>query len=245
VKALVLAAGKGTRMRSDLAKVLHQAAGRPLVRWVLDAAAAAGCDDIVVVVGHQAAAVEAILPGGVTTALQEEQHGTGHAAQIGLAALDPSPGDEILVLPGDMPLIRPSTLRTLIATHRRVGAAATLLSVVDGPRDYGRVVRHDGAVVAIVEARDAGPEEVAIREVNTSVYVFDAGPLAAALATLRPDNDQGELYLTDVIGVLSGQGLPLAAVPASPEEALGVNSVDQLAVVDAALRRRTPDPTSG
>ncbi len=244
MKALVLAAGKGTRMRSDLAKVLHQAAGRPLVRWVLDAAAAAGCDDVVVVVGHQAEAVEAVLPSGVRTALQAEQRGTGHATQIGLAVLDPAPRDEILVLPGDMPLIGPATLRTLCATHRRLGVAATVLSVMDGPRDYGRVVRDDGAVVAIVEARDATPEQAAIREVNTSVYVFDAVPLTDALATLRPDNDQGELYLTDVIGVLSRQGLPLAAVPASPEEALGVNSLDELAVVDAALRRRVSDPTS-
>ncbi len=237
----MLAAGKGTRMRSDLAKVLHQAAGRPLLRWMLESATAAGCDDVVVVVGHQAEAVEAILPPGTRTALQAEQRGTGHAAQIGLAALDPAPGDEILVLPGDMPLIRSETLHALVATHRREGAAATLLSVIDGPREFGRIVRRDGTVVAVVEARDATAEEAAIREVNTSVYVFDATLLAEALAALRPDNDQGELYLTDVIDILSRQGHPLAAVTAPAEEALGVNSVGQLAAVDAALRRRTSE----
>ncbi len=238
MKAIVLAAGKGTRMKSDRAKVLHRVAGRPLLQWVLDSAAEIGCDDLVVVVGHQADAVEAILPPGTRTALQAEQHGTGHATQIGLAALDPAPGDEILVLPGDMPLVRPSTLRRLLDTHRRERAAATLLSVVDGPRDFGRIVRRDGVVVAVVEARDATPQEAAIREVNTSVYVFDGTLLAEALAALQPDNDQGELYLTDVIGILARRGERLAAVSAAAEEALGVNSLDQLAAAEAALRRR-------
>lgn len=240
MKAIVLAAGKGTRMKSDRAKVLHEVAGRPLLQWVLDTVAAIGCEDIVVVVGHQADEVRAILPAGTRIAFQAERRGTGHATQVGLAAFDLIPGDVVLVLPGDMPLIRPESLVRLLGTHRSEEAAATLLSVIDGPREFGRVVRRDGAVVAVVEQRDATAEEQAIREVNTSVYAFDGVRLSEALQALRPDNDQGELYLTDVIGILAERGERLAAVTTEVEEALGVNSVDQLDPVDAALRQRFP-----
>ena len=134
VKAIVLGAGKGTRMKSDLAKVLHGVAGRPMLHWVLDAVSTTGSVDTVVVVGHQADAVRAILPESVCSALQAEQLGTGHAASVGLGALDVDPADEIIVIPGDMPLLRGETLNELIATHRAACAAATVLSVeLDDP----------------------------------------------------------------------------------------------------------------
>jgi bifunctional UDP-N-acetylglucosamine pyrophosphorylase/glucosamine-1-phosphate N-acetyltransferase len=239
VKALVLGAGKGTRMRSDRAKVLHEVAGRPLIGWMLNLLDPIDPSETVVVVGHQADAVTAALPDGVRTALQADQRGTGHAARVGLAELPTDPGDVVVVLPGDMPLIRPESLTALIETHRQERAAATMLTISDGPRDFGRIVRGDDGIVAIVEARDATPEQYAIGEVNTSVYAFDADQLRSALGELTPDNDQGELYLTDVIAILVGRGARIAGVHvADAQEAIGVNSHDQLAEVAAALRRR-------
>jgi bifunctional UDP-N-acetylglucosamine pyrophosphorylase/glucosamine-1-phosphate N-acetyltransferase len=239
VKAIVLGAGKGTRMKSDLAKVLHTVAGRPMLLWALDALAHADCVETVVVVGHQADAVRDILPDGVNSALQEEQLGTGHAAMVGLDGMDVDSADDIIVMPGDMPLIRGETLRDLLAVHRAAEAAATLLTVeLDDPQAYGRVVRSDRGVVGIVEAKDANPEQLEINEINTSVYVFSGQWLADALARTGTDNAQGEYYLTDVIGILVGDGRRIEAHQTDPEEGLGINSVDQIAVVEEALRRR-------
>lgn len=242
VKAIVLGAGKGTRMKSDLAKVLHPVADRPMLLWVLDAVAVARCTEIVVVVGHQADAVRAALPAGVQSALQEQQLGTGHAAMIGLDGLGIGLDDEVIVIPGDMPLVRGETLAELVELHRNRGAAATLLTVeLDEPRAYGRVIRTDGSVTAIVEAKDASPEQLAVREVNTSVYVFTGQWLAGALSRISTGNTQGEYYLTDVVGILVGDGHRIEALMANPEEGLGVNSVDQLAEVSAVLQRRRLD----
>ncbi len=238
VKAVVLGAGKGTRMKSETAKVLHVAAGRPLIGWMLHILQSVSPSETMVVVGHQAEAVEAALPAEVRSVRQAEQRGTGHATQVALTALSTEPGDVVVVLPGDMPLIRTESIAELIAAHREQAAAATLLTITPGPRDFGRILRNDGAVVGIVEARDATPEQFAIDEVNTSVYAFEAEALRSALGQLSPDNDQGELYLTDVIGILAGRGATIAAVAADPEEALGVNSHDQLADVAARLRHR-------
>ncbi len=238
VKAVVLGAGKGTRMKSDLAKVLHDAAGRPLIGWMLCLLETVEPSEIVVVVGHQADAVAAALPAGVRTAIQAEQNGTGHAAQIGLDALPTDPGDIVVVLPGDMPLIKPESLAAMVAVHVEQDAAATLLAIPDGPRDFGRIVRKDGAVVGIVEARDATPAEYEIGEVNTSVYAFEAEALRSALAELEPENDQGELYLTDVVGIMVRRGERIASASVTAEEATGVNSHDQLAAAAATLRRR-------
>ncbi len=227
-------------MKSDLAKVLHPVAGRPMLLWALDALNTAGCTETVVVVGHQADDVRAILPSDVGSALQAEQLGTGHATMVGLAAMDAGDGDEIIVMPGDMPLVQGRTLSDLLAVHRDTGAAATLLSVVlDEPGSYGRVVRDDSGVVGIVEAKDATAEQLEIREVGTSVYVFSGRYLDSALSRISTDNAQGEYYLTDVIGILVEDGLGVAAHSADPEEGLGINSVDQIAAVEAALRRRS------
>lgn len=239
LKAIVLGAGKGTRMKSDLAKVLHPVAGRPMLLWVLDTLRAAHADETVVVVGHQADAVRAILPDTVDSAYQGEQLGTGHAVMVALEHMEVGPEDELIVMPGDMPLVRASTLIDLLEVHRASGAVATMLSVeLDDPAAYGRVIRARGQVVGIVEARDASEDELAVREVNTSIYVFSGGPLQHALSRIDTDNAQGEYYLTDVIGILTSEGLRVAAHVAPAEEGLGINSVDQIGEVAAILERR-------
>jgi bifunctional UDP-N-acetylglucosamine pyrophosphorylase/glucosamine-1-phosphate N-acetyltransferase len=226
-------------MESDLAKVLFPVAGRPMLLWVLDTMVDAGVDETIVVVGHQAAAVRSILPAGVKSALQEEQLGTGHACRVGLAALEFVPEDEIIVIPGDMPLVRGETIRSMLELHRSSAAAATLLTaVLEEPRAYGRVIRQEGAVAAIVEVKDATPEQLELHEVNTSVYVFTATYLPGALARLTTDNAQGEYYLTDVVEVLVGDGLTVAGHVGPPDEGLGVNSLDQVPGVAALLQER-------
>jgi bifunctional UDP-N-acetylglucosamine pyrophosphorylase/glucosamine-1-phosphate N-acetyltransferase len=239
VRAIVLGAGKGTRMKSDLAKVLHPVAGRRLLHWVLDAVAATDCAETVVVVGHQAEDVRSILPPDVHAVLQAEQLGTGHATSVGLGGLDVERGDDVIVMPGDMPLVRGETLNALLAVHRNTGAGATLLTVeLDERAAYGRVIRTDGSVTSIVEAKDATPEQLAVKEVNTSVYVFAGGLLSGALDRITTENAQGEYYLTDVIEILVGDGCRVEAHIADAEEGLGVNSVDQLAGVEEILLAR-------
>ncbi|MCP4308466.1 MAG: NTP transferase domain-containing protein [bacterium] len=239
VKAIVLGAGKGTRMKSDLAKVLHPVADRPMLLWVLDAVVHAGAEETIVVVGHQAEAVRNILPAGIGSALQSEQLGTGHAAMIGLEGLAVGLDDEVIVMPGDMPLVRGETMLQLLALHRESGAAATMLTVeLDEPGAYGRVVRSGGSVAAIVEAKDATPDQLAISEVNTSVYAFTGQWLAGALARISTENAQAEYYLTEVVEILVGDGHIVEAYVGAAEEGLGVNSVDQLAEVSSVLGNR-------
>ncbi len=245
IHAIVLAAGQGTRMQSDLAKVLHVAAGRTLLDWSLAALADLDLSAVSVVVGHQAAAVTASIADHelaplVATALQAEQLGTGHAAGIGLAALRPRPGDTVVVMPGDMPLLQSRTLQRLIIEHESSGAAATLVSaVLADPTGYGRIKREGERVVAIVEQADATVEETAITEINTSVYAFQAEALRRNLARLTTENAQGEQYLTDVIGLLADNGQHVAALIVDAQEAVGVNTVDQLEQAAAALMART------
>jgi bifunctional N-acetylglucosamine-1-phosphate-uridyltransferase/glucosamine-1-phosphate-acetyltransferase GlmU-like protein len=228
-------------MKSDLAKVLHRAAGRPLVSWMLDILDPLPVDHTIVVVGHQAERVRRVLPERVGTALQAEQNGTGHAVIVALESLDPVAGDRVLVIPGDMPLLRSASLQRLFDTHESKGAAASILTVVlEDPPPYGRVIRNEfGHVIEIVEARDATPEQLAVNELNTSVYLFDASVLRSALTELTPENDQGELYLTDVIGILTSRGEMVAAVAAgSPDEGSGVNTVVELEAAGARLAQR-------
>ncbi len=242
LQVLVLAAGKGTRMRSARAKVLHCAFELPLLSHVLRAARALGPAPLTVVVGHQAEQVErAFGDAGVDFVRQEPQGGTGHAVLAARAAIARFPERPLLVLGGDTPLLRPETLEALVALHRSSSASATLLSFqLDAPGAYGRVVRAgDGHVRRIVEAVDATAEERALQEVNAGIYVFNVPALLAALDQLDSRNAQGELYLTDVIGKLAGQGLVVAALKASdPQEALGVNTLEELAQAGDALRRR-------
>jgi bifunctional UDP-N-acetylglucosamine pyrophosphorylase/glucosamine-1-phosphate N-acetyltransferase len=238
LSAIVLAAGKGTRMAGDLAKVLHPANGRPLVSWVLDALSMAEPDEIVVVVGYQAADVTAALPPEVATALQAEQLGTGHATEVGLEVLSPGPGT-IVVLPGDMPLLRPGTLRALVDLHVSDHNAATVLTAfVDDPTGYGRIIRRVNRVAAVVEERDADEKQRLVREVNTSVYAFDRALLEATLGQVGTNNEQGERYLTDVIGLLAQDGQRVGALVTDAVEGMGVNDDVQLAAVSARLADR-------
>jgi bifunctional UDP-N-acetylglucosamine pyrophosphorylase/glucosamine-1-phosphate N-acetyltransferase len=254
LSAIILAAGQGTRMRSSRPKPLHMLCGRPLVRYVLDAVA--GCDTgrAVVVIGFGADLVIKTLqddPGTVPLEFVEQrvQNGTGDAVAVGLTglpdddldALEADDGD-VIVLPGDTPLIRPQTLAALVLEHRLSGAACTLLTArMDDPTGYGRVVRDkDGRVRRIVEQRDADGAALAIDEINTGIYVFRRSLLAPALRRIAPDNAQGELYITDVIAVLAEAGHPVVSLVASDaDETHGVNDRAQLAVAEAELRRRT------
>ncbi len=234
----VLAAGKGTRMKSDLPKVLHRLAGRPLLDHVLDTALAlVPAHRVVVVVGHGAPLVEAVAEArGTRAVLQEPQLGTGDAVRVALGAVDRA-ADGLVVLSGDVPLLRPATVQGLLGAVEEGAAAALLGALLDEPGAYGRVLRRPGGgVAAVVEARDATPEELAVREVNAGVYAFRRVPLEEALAGLRPDNDQGEYYLTDVIADLVGRGLPVAApVLEDPLEMAGVNTPEDLARLEALL----------
>jgi bifunctional UDP-N-acetylglucosamine pyrophosphorylase/glucosamine-1-phosphate N-acetyltransferase len=238
VEVIVLAAGKGTRMRSDTAKVLHEAAGRTLLGWVLDASRSLDPLESTVVIGHQAEAVATTLPDAVTSVIQDPQHGTGHAAQVGMGSLTNHTGT-IVVIPGDMPLITGQALLDLVTHHDETAAVATVMTVdLDDPSGYGRIVRGTAGVESIVEERDASPDQKAITEVNTSVYVFDATLLGDALGSITPDNSQGEYYLTDVIAYFVNGGYTVSAFSVPAEMGIGVNTHGQLAEVAGILRRR-------
>ncbi|MCP4835598.1 MAG: NTP transferase domain-containing protein [Phycisphaera sp.] len=243
VDAVILAAGKGTRMQSDLPKVMHEVAGRPMVHWVVDACREAGAARIVVVVGHRAELVRESLAdrSDVEFVDQHEQLGTGHAVDQARNALSNSPGHDLLVLCGDGPLIRSETLDVLLARHRDSKAAATLATaIIDDPSGYGRIVRDgEGDFARIVEQKDADETELAIREVNPSYYCFQTGPLFDRLARTSNDNANGEYYVTDVFGITREDGDRVAVVDAVPaEDILSINNPDQLAEVDSILRSR-------
>ena len=239
VDAVILAAGKGTRMKSDLPKVLHELAGRPLLDHVLDTVAAVGIPRTVVVVGHQAERVEEICAReGLRFVRQEPQLGTGHAVQVAVPAL--RPGGFCVVLAGDVPLLRAETLSRLIETAGRSTAAAVVLTcVVPDAGAYGRIVKDgQGQVQKIVEARDASEEELAIGEYNTGVFCFRTDPLIEALANLDTDNSQGEYYLTDTVAYFVDRGLGVEAVSTDDEtEVIGINTVAELAAVEALLQQ--------
>jgi bifunctional UDP-N-acetylglucosamine pyrophosphorylase/glucosamine-1-phosphate N-acetyltransferase len=251
LSAIVLAAGHGTRMRSARPKPVHHLVGRPLVSHVLDALA--GCDvaRVVVVVGHGAEAVtkklqEAPGPFALEFVEQRVQRGTGDAVGVGLTGLpdedlETADDGEVVVLPGDTPLLRPRTVSTLVAEARLSGAACAVLTArLLDPTGYGRVLRdRDGRVLRIVEHRDATDEERQVDEINTGIYVFRRSLLAPALRRLTTDNSQGELYVTDVIEVLANAGHQVIAVEAEDaDETRGVNDRAQLADAEGELRHR-------
>ncbi len=237
---IVLAAGQGKRMMSELPKVAHMAAGRPLVGWVLKTVSGLDPDTTVVVVGHGADDVERLLPDHVASAVQEEQLGTGHATSVGLSAIkDIDPDDTVVVLYGDLPLLTPDLVSDL--AHREDGVAARLVVVeFEDPTGYGRVIHDgDGLVTSIVEEKDTNEEQRALRDINAGVYSFRAGDLIDALAVISNENAQGEYYLTDVIGILADRGERIEPVRAIPEEVVGINSQDQLAEARRLLQART------
>jgi bifunctional UDP-N-acetylglucosamine pyrophosphorylase / glucosamine-1-phosphate N-acetyltransferase len=243
---VVLAAGQGTRFRSDLAKVLHRAAGRTLVGHVLEAVRPLGAGQVIVVVGHQAEEVTDEVAGmdvpGLTTVVQAEQRGTGHAVQQALPALDGGI-ERVMILPGDTPSLTADQLAALAEAGQpdsgRGPAAAMLTAELTDPDGYGRVLRGtDGSVERIVEHRDATHAERAVTEINAGMYVFPRADLERALAQLDDDNAQGEVYLTDVVGILTEGESPVAAVIAPEDVIAGVNDRAQLAVAAEGLRRR-------
>lgn len=237
---VVLAAGKGTRMKSRLPKVLHRAAGLPLVDHVLRAADAVAPASTVLVVGYQAADIRQALSHrrGLRFALQEPQLGTGHALLQAERELAGAAGT-LLLLSGDVPLLRGETLAALVQTHRERAAAATVLTAqVERPDGYGRIVRRDGRIAAIVEHKDASPEERALREINSGIYAFDLAPLFGALREIGSANAQGEYYLPDLVTVYRSRGLTVETMTVGdPREILGVNSRRELADVTSIMNR--------
>ncbi len=241
ISVVILAAGKGTRMRTGRAKALHTVAGMTLVEWSLAEAVGLDPEAISVVVGHEAENVSAVLPPDVSVVVQDPQLGTGHATQVGLSGLA-DVDRTIVVLPGDMPLITAESLRSLVDAHMSSGSAATVMTVdLTDPSGYGRVVRDGDAVSAIVEEADATEQQRLITEVNTSVYVFDGAKLNEALERVNSDNAQAEYYLTDVIGILAAGGDSIGAVKVPSDEGLGVNTQGQLAYAGSILRSRIND----
>lgn len=240
VAIVVLAAGKGTRLKSSLAKVLHRAGGRTLVEHIVRSCQPLRARETVVVVGHQAELVASVVePLEAVTVLQQPQNGTGHAMQVAKRALGRA--KFAIVLPGDAPLVRTETLKALIAAHRNGNAAATILSaVLADPSGYGRVVRKsETAVSAIVEESQLTDEQCEINEINSAIYCFTLEKLWPALAQVRPNNKHRELYLTDAIAVLNSKGeTVLAQVAADSREVLGCNTRADLAEVDRVFRDR-------
>jgi bifunctional UDP-N-acetylglucosamine pyrophosphorylase / glucosamine-1-phosphate N-acetyltransferase len=233
--AVVMAAGLGTRMRSEVPKHLHPLLGRRMVDWVLDVAQELGADPVVVVAAP--ATSDAFV--GIEVVIQEEPRGTGDAVRSARRALEGRAND-VLVLSGDTPLLTPALLRDLLETHRREQAAATVLTFErDDPGQYGRVLYNGQGAVEIVEATDATPEQLAVREVNSSIYVFRADRLWRVLDRLSPHNAQGELYLTDSVALLAGEGDTVAVHKGgNAMETEGVNTRAELAAAAAAMRDR-------
>lgn len=240
LKAVILAAGKGTRMKSDLPKVVHTIEGKCLVDYAIEAAQGAGASDICLVVGYKYEVVrETILHQNVRFVLQEEQLGTGHAVRCAKDFL----GDdgETMILFGDTPLITSDTLKRLQEYHRKNGNAVTVLSaMVDDPTGYGRIIRDAcGNFVESVEHKDANEEQLASHEINSGMYIFDTKELKEALDKILPNNAQGEYYLPDTLTIIKDKGLKVDAFALDdPEDITGVNDQEQLASAAEIIRRR-------
>ena len=238
---IIMAAGDGVRMRSDVPKVLHPVAGRPILSWIVEAASAGDPERMMVVVGSGAGRVKSMLPAGVETCHQRERRGTGQAVSLAMEALgELSDRTPVVVLPGDVPLLTAEVIGEAIESHRARGGAATMLTAeAEDPRGYGRVLRDSGGrVQGVVEHVDATAAQREIREINTSIYVFSAGPLRAGLGRIGVANQQSEYYLPDVIGVMIGDGQEVAARLIPFHDSLGVNDQAQLAEAAAWMRRR-------
>lgn len=231
-------------MQSDLPKVCHPVGGRPMVCAVVDACLEAGCEKVVVVVGYKRELVQSALEGyagKVEFAVQDEQHGTGHAVMCAREPFEGDAGRDVFVLAGDGPLIRASTLETLLTRHREAGSSAALAtSVIEDPTGYGRIARDSGgAFVGIVEQKNATAEQLGIREVNPSYYCFRAGALFDCLDRLPRDEVSGEYYVTDVPAMLLDEGHGVEVIDAvPPEDVLSINTLEQLALVDRVYRDR-------
>lgn len=243
VEAVILAAGKGTRMGGDKPKVLYPVADRPMIHWVVDACQAVGVRRNVIIVGHKAQEVEQELASSADCVFvpQEPQLGTGHAVLQAAPFYKDVKDADVFVLCGDGPLIRSSTLTKLLKVHRDSGASATLATaVIEDPTGYGRVVRDAaGRFVRIVEHKDATPEQLGIREINPSYYCFKVEELFVSLQKVTNKNAKGEYYLTDALTVLLSEGRTVSVVDAvSPSDVLSINTPAELEKVDGVLRQR-------
>ena len=239
LKAVILAAGQGTRMKSKLPKVVHKVLGKCMVRYAINAAKEAGATKICVVVGHGADTVKSMIDEDVVFVTQDKQLGTGHAVKCARDFIGKT--GETLILFGDTPLITGATLKTLVDTHRNSGNAITVLSAsIDNPTGYGRIIRDkDGQFVKSVEHKDATDEERLCKEVNSGMYVFDSGELYEALDLIKNDNAQGEYYLPDTLMIIKDKGLKVDAfVAPDAREIEGVNSRVQLAYANKVMKER-------
>jgi len=237
-----MAAGKGTRMKSDIAKVLHMINGRPMVHYVIDQAREVGSEKVILIIGHQKEEVQkACRSMNVEFVIQEPQLGTGHAVMMAADFLKSYNGD-VLVLSGDVPLLSSATISNLATTHQQAGAITTLLtSELDDPSGYGRVIRDSaGRVAKIVEQKDASAEELKIKEINVGIYMFRPKELAAALTQINNNNAQGEYYLPDVVKLYVQRGEKVVAqLAANFDETRGINTVQQLKEAETILKHRS------
>ena len=241
LKTLILAAGKGTRMKSDLPKVVHQCMGQPMVHYVIEAATQAGTNQVCVILGYKADQVKDAIKEDVQYAMQTEQLGTGHAVKCAKDFIGEE-GD-VIILCGDTPLITGETLSKLVDMHRSGGYGVTVLSaILEDATGYGRIIRDkDNNFTKIVEQKDATEEEKTVKEINSGMYVFNAKALSEALELINNDNAAGEYYLTDTIEIIKNKGLNVAAMPlvgAAVDEIRGVNTLEQLAEAEGIMASR-------
>jgi bifunctional UDP-N-acetylglucosamine pyrophosphorylase/glucosamine-1-phosphate N-acetyltransferase len=244
LQALILAAGKGTRMKSGLPKVLHRLAGRPMIRFVVDTALACGARRVVMVVGHEAGQVkEAVRDLPVEFVTQEQQLGTGHAVMAARDAISDGPG-QLLILSGDVPLLEAGTVTRLAGQQTETGAGCTLLTTrLDNPTGYGRIITgSSGLVERIVEEADADPDQRQVRVINAGIYCFRTDLLFQTLSRCGSDNAQGEYYLTDAIAAIRGEGHAVQALEVDdPDQVAGINTRLELARMGSILNRRKLD----
>lgn len=245
VSAIILAAGKGTRMKSDLLKVAHEVAGKPILHYVIESVMGVPVDRVFVVVGHQSEHIKSItVYPRLSFVLQESQLGTGHAVSQASLYFRPKKGETVFVLAGDCPLLRTETLANLLSAHRESNAAATILTArMKDPGSYGRIIHGKmGSVVGIREAKDCSPDELQINEINTGAYCFESEMLFKALQSVQPNNSQKEYYLTDVIGILHEWGHPVGSYCTdTPDEAIGINTRQDLAAINQIIYSRNND----
>ena len=248
LRTLILAAGKGTRMKSELAKVLHPLCGKPLLAYSIEVARALGSEEVVVVIGHQAELIRRDFGDqGLIFVEQRKQVGTGHAVLQARDVFHNYQG-AVLILCGDVPLLKPATVEALIVSHLQEKAAVTVLTTIPAdPAGYGRIVKEEGdAVLRIVEERDATETERRIREINTGIYCVDAGFLFDAVGRITNENVQREYYLTDIVEITRKDGRPVRSCLApDPTEVLGINTKDELIRASGILERRGHADDSG